>query len=178
MPRYRITDKIPYYVTWTYEVDATSEADAQQAFIDGDAESVGLPEIGDCIDFAPQATTITLVPAEDHPKEYIQAEAHSDDRAIEISFNAVTWFEQASDDEIIALSECDWGGDYAADAVADYYRYGPTSDLFSYLDAKQKQPGRDSIGFECSVDEDDAIYWLREHRPDLAMRIEEGESAP
>jgi len=60
MPQFRIKDTIPCYVTWTYTVEADSESAAREAFIDQDESirPVGLPDIGDCVDFLPQTTVI------------------------------------------------------------------------------------------------------------------------
>ena len=41
--------------------------------------------------------------------------------------------------------------------------------LFEYLE----QGTRRACGFECSVDEEAALEWLRHHKPELAKKIEE-----
>lgn len=102
----------------------------------------------------------------------IKAECHSDDFRMEASFDATRWFEQASDQEITALAECGWRGDYPADEVARHFEDDATRDVFEYLAVKPKMPNGDPVGFECSVSEEDALAWLRVNRPDLAARIE------
>lgn len=107
-------------------------------------------------------------------KPRVEAEAYSDDRAFEIKFNAADWFETATDGEIVALAACDWGGDYAADAVAvdlaDTNK--DLAAMFSYLERIQDRPDKkDAHGFECRVDGDSALAWLRLHRPELASRM-------
>jgi hypothetical protein len=52
------------------------------------------------------------------PEWEIHAECHSDDGLRTANFNAVRWFERASDAEIKELAQEDWGEDYAADRVA------------------------------------------------------------
>jgi hypothetical protein len=91
----------------------------------------------------------------------IKAECHSDDRAIEIKFDATKWFEQASPKEIKDLKDSDWGFDYPSDEIAifmaDYDQ--DIKDMFKYIEVRHKF---EHIGFECSVDEDDAEKWLKE----------------
>lgn len=94
----------------------------------------------------------------------IAAECHTDDYAIEVRFNAVNWFKQASDQEIIELAECAWRGDYPADKVAEesirYFK--KLESIFSHTNQCE-----DLSGFECSVDEVSAMAWLKANRIDL-----------
>jgi hypothetical protein len=96
----------------------------------------------------------------------ISAEAHSDDYQIEATFDAFDWFEQASDAEILELAEIGWGGDYAADAVAQFFEETSTQELFEYLEDSESPPG-----FECHVDEKAAIHWISENRSHLLREI-------
>jgi len=93
----------------------------------------------------------------------IKAEVHSDDCVYEVDFDALPWFQQANYDEIMALANYDWGGDYEADVVAEYVADSDekVSQLFDYVEAKE------SMGFECHVDKDSAMAWLKEYRPDI-----------
>lgn len=114
-------------------------------------------------------------------KAVIRAEAHSDDHHVQVEFDAVHWFEQASDSEIADLARCDWGGDYPADAVAEFFdRTGKnsTSRLFRYLEAiADDRSKKDVSGFECHVNRADAIQWVKAHRhPALVAEVaNEGE---
>lgn len=104
----------------------------------------------------------------------IRAEAHSDDHNVEIEFDAVRWFKQAADDDILDLAECGWGGDYPADAVAMFFdgKRNGTGGLFRYLETiADDWSKKDLRGFECNVNEEDAIKWLRKHRPAVLRRI-------
>src|SRR5262249_43686412 len=49
----------------------------------------------------------------------VRAWVYRDDHAIECEFDAAPWLEQASIDEIVDLAKCGWGGDNAADTVAE-----------------------------------------------------------
>ena len=96
----------------------------------------------------------------------IPAEVHSDDFVYETSFDALPWFEQASDDEIVELAECEWGGDYPADDVARHFEDSDTdvAAVFNYA-------ARTDNGFECHVEEEPAIKWLKANKPELLERI-------
>ena len=56
MSKFIIRDTLPCYVTWTYEVEAESQEVAERAYTDGEATTIGEPEIGDCIDGVPSQT--------------------------------------------------------------------------------------------------------------------------
>jgi hypothetical protein len=92
----------------------------------------------------------------------VAAEAHSDDYVVEVTFDAASWFAQATDIEITELIECDWGGDYPADRVAEHYREAETQPLFSYLEEHRNQ--KNAPGFECHVDPESARAWLAANR--------------
>ncbi|MFZ3482186.1 hypothetical protein [Sphingomonas sp. 3-13AW] len=101
----------------------------------------------------------------------IKAETYSDDRAVEVNFDALRWFEQASDEEILELARCEWGGDYPADAVAQHFEgaHGEVTEMFEHI--AHMQNTRNPIGFECHVNEDDAMAWLLQNKPDLHKKI-------
>lgn len=100
----------------------------------------------------------------------ILAEVHSEDRVFEVEFDATAWFRQASDDEILSLSEVKWGGDYAADQVAEFHSANPEiAELFNYLDLIRG--GQDENGSECHVNAESAMTWLKKHRNGLCARV-------
>lgn len=94
----------------------------------------------------------------------IRAEAHTDDHKFEHEFDAISWFEQAGPEEIFALAECGWGGDYPADAVAQYMSRmeRPLETMLTYLTATFIDGG-----FECHVDAGDAMNYLKDCRPEM-----------
>lgn len=98
----------------------------------------------------------------------VAASVHSDDRLYEAHFNAGMWLSRASDGEIRALHEIGFRGDYAADAVAEYFeRTNPEiAAVFEYC-RRSQAGGREGVGFECVVDEEKAMEWLKAHRPNL-----------
>jgi hypothetical protein len=101
----------------------------------------------------------------------IPAECHSDDYIIEAQFDAEPWFLQASDEEITQLARCEWRGDYPADAVAMFMadKSDLVGDVFKYVELVAHR--KNSPGFECSVDPQAALNWIREHRPHLAAGL-------
>ncbi len=104
----------------------------------------------------------------------VAAECHSDDRVFEVSFDAEPWFQQASDDQIIDLAECGWGGDYEADEVAEYVSSAnpDVQEMFAYLGRiAGRRDKKYACGFECTVDETSALEWLKEHRPALYQSV-------
>lgn len=104
----------------------------------------------------------------------ITAEVHSDDRVLQVTFDATSYFQQAADADIIALAACDWGGDYPADAVAQHAAENnrDVAKLFEYLEAIADVPSKkDQRGFECSVESDSVMAWLRVNRPGLFTRL-------
>jgi hypothetical protein len=96
----------------------------------------------------------------------IPAEVHRDDWHFSASFDALLWFQQASDDDIRALAECGWGGDYPADDVARHVS-DTNADVERVLDNTTCEEG---MGFECHVNETMARAWLKEHK--LALHDE------
>lgn len=103
----------------------------------------------------------------------IAANVYSDDHFVDISFDAVSWFQQADNKAIIDLADARWGGGYPAAAVAAFYegskefKNDDICTMFRYLSNKKGQ-----IGFECHIDEGDALRWLEEHRPRVYEEIQ------
>jgi hypothetical protein len=95
----------------------------------------------------------------------VRAEVHSDDYAATAKFDAAPWLAQASDGEIEMLICCDFGGDYAADAVALWTRNhnDGVEGVFQYDELAR-------TGFECHVNDEDATAWIAENRPHLIPR--------
>ncbi len=102
----------------------------------------------------------------------IKAECHSDDRVRETVFDATPYFTQARAETIIALADCDWGGDYPADLVAQFMAEHDeeVSKVFQYLELVSNK--KDAPGFECHINESDALDWLKENRKALALTLE------
>ena len=94
----------------------------------------------------------------------INAEVHSDDFVFDVAFDATSWFKQASNQEILNLAMCNWGGDYVADEVAQYLSE-TNKDIENLLDYVTKK----NLGFECHVNKNDALKWLKKNKPNLKI---------
>jgi hypothetical protein len=109
---------------------------------------------------------------EDSDTNGIPAECHSDDRVFEVSFDAAPWFARATDQEILRLANCGFGGDYPADEVSMSMagRNADLKELHKYVERVHGK-GRD-CGYECHVDSAAALAWIKQHRPVLLDQIE------
>jgi hypothetical protein len=106
----------------------------------------------------------------------ISAEAHSDDRVFEVDFDATPWFATATDEQITELAACGWANDYPADAVVNDlidHGIGETTDDLTHMMAYVTR--KKDMGFECSVEEDEAMAWLDANKPELAATIRENQ---
>ena len=105
------------------------------------------------------------------PDPMIKAKAHSDDYAVEVKFDAEKWLAQATDQEIIDLVRREFGGDYPADdvAIASADWSEELASMFTYIEARSRV---ETIGFECHVDENDAIAWIKANRPSIALNMD------
>ncbi len=101
----------------------------------------------------------------------ISAEVHSDDYKVEIHFDATEYFQAASGSDLVDLVRCGWGGDYPGDYVALHFESRETASLFEYLSLRPEMYG-ESVGFECHVDEGDAMAWIAQNRPELMIKLE------
>ena len=105
------------------------------------------------------------------PVHTVKAEAHSDDHNSTATFDAAPWLWKATENEIIALAKCGWGGDYPADVVARDSDHPLITRLFGYLNMVNSTKTENKVGFECHVDEWDAIAWLKERRPEILEKL-------
>lgn len=100
----------------------------------------------------------------------VKAEAHTDDYVIQVDFDAKGYLSFAQPEDLVKLALCGWGGDYPADEVARHealsFENEDMNILFGYLRLK-----RHGLGYECHVDEETAMTWLLEHRPEVAALI-------
>ena len=105
------------------------------------------------------------------PRVRIEAEVHDDDHRMSVNFDAGAWFSQASDQEIIDLHETEWRGDEAADVVALFFEDKNEEIGALMVFCRSTQGTHHPVGFECSVNEDDAMDWLKHNRPGLWARL-------
>lgn len=114
-------------------------------------------------------------------EQVIPAECYDDRHTHEAYFDAVSWFNQATDQEIKALADCGWGDNYPADAVAEFCRSFDSSveTMFDCMAILNHNRGiyKDVTGFECHVDKDCALDWLCQHRPQLFELLSKSDSS-
>ena len=103
----------------------------------------------------------------------VNANLHSDDRLMEVSFKANDYFESASDEMLLELAASGWGGCEESDAVARDAESAGNVSVCAIMDyVRSTRDRRNAVGFECYVNEDEAMRWIRQHRPWLTQRIE------
>lgn len=112
----------------------------------------------------------------------IRAECHSDDHAKSAEFDATPYFAVITPDEFQKLIDCDFGGDYPADEVAQFFSdkpgYGTVREMFDYLGTGPKMLNGDTVGFECYVNEQDVAAWAETARPELFVMLQDRLSNP
>ena len=110
---------------------------------------------------------------QDSDKLSISAGANSDDDFVVVKFDASLWFEQASDDEIWELARTEWSYDYTADRVAQFMadHNGELLRMFAHIELVNKDQNCNKTGFECYIDQGEAMAWLNENRPALAAEL-------
>jgi hypothetical protein len=55
MAKFKVTDKMACWVTWTYEIEAADSLVAIEKYVDGDHGEAAATEIGDSLDWAGDA---------------------------------------------------------------------------------------------------------------------------
>lgn len=103
----------------------------------------------------------------------IRAEAHSDDRAVEVKFDATPYFKVAGDLEILQIVKCGYRGDYPTDRIAEAYpdrdeTNTKLKEMFKYIEIAGRVR---TMGFEVSVEEDDLLKWVKVNRPAIVQPI-------
>lgn len=109
----------------------------------------------------------------------ISATIKDDLHTLTVQFDCVPWFLQASDEDILQLARCDFGGDEPADRVGMFMAdtNEQVADVFKLLELLNSR-GRDRVGFEVHVNADQAEAWLAVHRPAVAAILRRDEHGP
>lgn len=174
------------YGTRSFIVEAHSSGEAarkaeEQAGNEEFSEHTSEYEVIGVLDHSAPTTSIRASDRYEAGSPTITAQCHSDDYAVAVGYDEETYapeyrtgvdvtayFEQVSDDDILALASCGFGGDYPADAVAQWAaeRDPRVQALFDYIATRSDQ------GFECYVDAQSVMAWVRARRPHLLERIE------
>jgi len=98
----------------------------------------------------------------------ILAEVHTTDFNRSVKFDATIWFEEASSAEVKALALEGWRGWHWTGNLVEHMREfnSEVDDLVAYTRTTNK-----AIRFECSVNKDDALAWLKRHRRVVYWRL-------
>lgn len=97
-------------------------------------------------------------------RHVISASVISDDDNVNITFDAVEYFESELANGNIetvfeALEGCDFDADYPTDTIAEFFCDSSTQRLFSYLESMDEGG---EIGYRCTIDKLDAFKWLQD----------------
>lgn len=108
---------------------------------------------------------------------YVQATLIPDDDLSGVEFNAAHWLAHATAKEIQDLADTGFQRSRAADILAYFAEENGTleeinnvKNVFSEM-ADQHDQDENAGGFEVEVDEEQAIAWLEQHRPEVAAII-------
>lgn len=97
----------------------------------------------------------------------IRAVVVSDDKIASAEFDAVPWFRQATDDELVALAYEGWGHEDTSDAVAAFFRRSvpDVEKVFKHVAEMLRYDNRiEDAGLGCEIHENDATLWIQKNR--------------
>lgn len=99
----------------------------------------------------------------------IPAYARSLDGVFEARFDALPYFLDADDQELMELYKADFSGLPAAELA---YSLRDLEDLARLFAQVERVHDGVSLGFQCEVEREPALEWISANRPELAARIE------
>lgn len=108
----------------------------------------------------------------------IEATLSSDDQIAQATFDALEYFKQANTRTLRELVDCGFGGDYPADMVAEFFqgKNHDVDDVFGYLESiRGLRSKKNACGFECHVNPEQAIAWLKENHRDALSSLPIGD---
>lgn len=96
---------------------------------------------------------------------------YTDCRTFEIKFDARAYLQQAGEEVLRAIMSVGYGGDYCTDNVAEYMAdHGLNEELqeaFDFLRAVNRRASKDPTGFECQLDGQAYLTWVKACRPQV-----------
>lgn len=101
-------------------------------------------------------------------RTHIPGQARCHDGVFAAHFNAVTWFPQASDEEIVALMAAGFKGEPVKVVAAFLAAENPLREIEFVL-----RRVKDGIDFDIDMDPHTSMAWIRRERPHL-LRGEHG----
>lgn len=117
---------------------------------------------------------VVQAPSEELPEPKVSAEFWTDDRAVEVTFDARPYLIQASKQELVGIIEAGYSGDYSTDAIAEFCEslVPEISEGFAYIHTVQKSHSKlQDVGFECSINAVEYLHWMAAYREPLLASI-------
>jgi hypothetical protein len=106
----------------------------------------------------------------------VKATAFSGDYRISICIDVTPWFKSATDQELMALTECGFGDDQASDRVIQCMAENgceKARDLLDYLSILNRHGNLSKpMRFESQIDRDSACLWLKTYRADILQELD------
>jgi len=127
---------------------------------------------GPHVDGQPPQASIDASSEADH--WVIPAILRTEDEVYEQTFDATGYFEQASDQELLALAGQAFRCSDAADQVG-FWAEGRSSkvrQLYAYLEARNQPGAKSDCGSDVEIEEQAALAWLQKHRPHLIAYVQ------
>lgn len=90
----------------------------------------------------------------------------------EETINAIDWFEQASDDEISNLAQSGLESSVCTDAIL-YFFESKNPHLEYFLKKAQNNSGESLMGFDCYINKEDLLKWIKIRRNNLCSLFEQ-----
>jgi hypothetical protein len=95
----------------------------------------------------------------------------ADDRGAMARFDATSWFEKATEEQVKQIAHEGWGHGYASDRIA--YELEPMPDavdkVFLYIEYANTQARKgwraNPVGYEVEINPESAAWWLARNRP-------------
>jgi hypothetical protein len=107
----------------------------------------------------------------------IAADLFSDCGGKRVKFDATSWFQMATSEQILNLYECGGSHDYASDDVAHWMAENGDStveNFFEFLRYVTHQPfSGDTNGFECDINMNEALQWIKFNRPEIYLHLKQ-----
>jgi hypothetical protein len=111
----------------------------------------------------------------------IRASCHTADDALTLEFDGTPWFREADRQGILHLAGQDWSSTWVPTLSRYVPGYEGLHHLVSYAatllrEESLEDPTWDTLG--CSINQSDAMFWLAEHRPEIAATISDQRKPP
>jgi hypothetical protein len=105
----------------------------------------------------------------------IRATCHTADDALTVEFDATPWFREAAPESIVQVARQGWSGVWIADALESRPGYERLHELIDYANNRLAEESLEDPAFAtfaCTVNEPEALAWLDQNRPDVAVALQ------